>query len=88
MQLCEALDEFCTAKGLKDFKLVVRYSNKNKQRWDEAYIRNALTEQNVGPHDKVWVCGPPPMSETFDRAFAAILKDRFRDLHKSNLYVF
>jgi len=28
MQLCEALDEFCKARGLKDFRLVIRFSNK------------------------------------------------------------
>lgn len=88
MQLCEALNEFCQQNNLKDFKLHVRFSNKNKQRWDENFIRNALKENGIGPHDKVWACGPPPMSESFDRAFANIIKEEFQGLHRSNLYVF
>lgn len=30
MQLCEALNEFCKVNNMKDFKLHVRFSNKNK----------------------------------------------------------
>lgn len=89
LQLCEALDKFCKAKGLKDFKLVVRLSSSGEQkRWDETYIRDALLEHQISVSDKVWVCGPPHMSEVFDRCFDSILKDRFLGLTKSNLHVF
>jgi len=46
LELCEALDEFCKARGLTTFRLVTRlsagYTGSKPPRWDEAYIRQEL----------------------------------------------
>lgn len=37
----------------------------NSGRWNEAFIENTIKKYKNGLK-KVWVCGPPPMSETFE----------------------
>ena len=68
LTLLEALEKYCKKNGMQNFELVVRISNEGKsRRWDGDFIQEqlgALTPK------KVWVCGPPVMSETFDRKFA------------------
>ena len=43
----------------------------NPQRWDEAFIRQEIGKFGFKNISKVWVCGPPVMNETFDKAFSA-----------------
>lgn len=39
----------------------------NPARWDEAWIANTLLQYKAAEVQRVWVCGPPVMNETFDR---------------------
>lgn len=73
LELLEALQDFCK-KHLKDnFELNLRISNEGKQRrWDSSFIEEQLKGFNSISVPKVWVCGPPVMSETFDKTFDAI----------------
>jgi hypothetical protein len=51
--------------------LVTRISTEGKQRrWDNSWINERI--KAAGDLKKAWVCGPPPMNETFDRAFEQI----------------
>ena len=79
LSLFEGLDEVTKAKKLKNFELVVRISSESKQgRWDEAFI-----EREIGKYDKkqkksdklarVYVCGPPPMNELFDKTLSQLI---------------
>ena len=57
--------------GKKNFDLHVRLSGegKNPGRWDENFVQKELGKFSVDEINKIWVCGPPVMNETFDRAF-------------------
>ena len=57
-------------------------------RWDEKFIRDALDEFADGEIQKVWCCGPPPMSETFDKTFYSIAQENYKGLTKQQLHVF
>lgn len=71
LELFEALSNYCNRKGMKNFDLFVRLSQegKNPARWNEDFIQDQLRQFNVDEIQKIWVCGPPAMNETFDRAF-------------------
>lgn len=72
LDLLEALQQYCRKTGLTNFELVLRISNEGKApRWDGNFIAEQLSGFKEAPK-KVWVCGPPVMSETFDRKFAEI----------------
>jgi len=66
MELCEALDQFCKDKGIKNFMFVarLRMENLNKERWNDGFIDKAIQSMRM---QKIWVCGPPTMSEVFER---------------------
>ena len=56
----------------ENFKLTIRlsediYAKKKPPRWDEKYIDAELTP-HAGKIQKVWVCGPPILNQTFDMA--------------------
>ena len=89
LELFEALAEFCNRQGRTNFDLYVRLSGEgqNPQRWDEKFVHSQMEKFNVDEIRKVWVCGPPVMNETFDRAFssgntavAQLRKDQFEIL--------
>lgn len=67
LELCEEFAKYCSEKGFKNFELVVRLSKEkiNSERWSEEFIDNTI--RNTPNLKKVWVCGPPPMSETFEK---------------------
>ena len=44
---------------------------KKPPRWDESYIEKELTP-HAGKLQKVWVCGPPILNETFDKALGKL----------------
>lgn len=68
----EALDRYCKRNGLTNFELVVRISSEGSpRRWDVDFIEEQFSAMSETPK-KVWVCGPPVMSETFDRVFASM----------------
>ena len=43
----------------------------NPQRWDDDFIRQEIAKYGAQNLQRVWVCGPPVMSETFDRVFSS-----------------
>ena len=72
--IVEALERICMVNGKPDrFKLVIRLSCNKEKRWDKKYVFKQMmhhSKTNVGETiKKVWVCGPPLMSEVFDKIF-------------------
>lgn len=69
LELCEALHEYCEKNKLGNFELVVRLSREgiNSGRWDQDFIEKTVSQYKDKNLKKVWVCGPPPMSETFEK---------------------
>lgn len=89
LELCEALDDFCKRHDLTTFRLITRlsqgYTGSKPPRWDEKFIRQELGRmKNI---QKACVCGPPLISEIFDKAFEKIAKERYNGLTKENLEV-
>jgi len=73
LELCEALANHCNRRGKQSFDLFTRLTQegKNPRRWDEKFICDQFEQFEVDEIKKVWVCGPPAMQETFDRAIHA-----------------
>ena len=44
----------------------------NAERWESGFIKRELAKHNPSDVRKVWVCGPPAMSETFEKCFSEI----------------
>lgn len=67
LELCEALHNYCQKHKKNNFELVLRLSKEkiNPARWNEQWIHKTL-EKHI-ESKKVWICGPPPMSETFEK---------------------
>jgi len=73
LELLEALDRFCKHHGKSNFELVMRLSDAGKQRrWDADFIREQV--RVAESLRRAWVCGPPVMTETFDRTFSAMIE--------------
>jgi len=74
--LMEALDSYCKAKGSKSFELIPRLSKEkvNTARWNEGWIENTLLKYPAKDVQRMWVCGPPVMNETFDRTLMDMRK--------------
>ena len=71
-ELCDALLTLNKKLGLKNFKLTVRFSEtKDKaekpRRWDKSFILEELYPMR-GTIQRVWVCGPPIMNQSFDQS--------------------
>lgn len=50
----------------------LRQEGINARRWDEDFIRKELAKHKASDIKKVWVCGAPAMSETFEKVFDEI----------------
>ena len=80
LPLFEGLHQITQAKGLSNFSLHVRISSEQKQgRWDLDFIEQQLDKfSRKKKRDeelaKVYVCGPPPMNEVFDRALTGMVQ--------------
>lgn len=70
-----ALENHCKRKKLDNFELYLRLSqeNLNPSKWDETFIKDELA--NYKEIKRVWVCGPPAMSETFDRLAGKLIDE-------------
>ena len=88
LELCRLLHEYCEKKGLDNFKLVVRLSSDKGPRWDEKWIQEQFRNISTDSLKKAWVCGPPPMTETFDKTFADLALRGFNGLNRMHLEVF
>ena len=89
LELCEALDQFCKKHDLRTFRLVTRlsqgFTGSRPPRWDETYIMQELGR--LKKIQRVCVCGPPIISEIFDKTFEKIGKGRFNGLKPDMLDV-
>ena len=79
--LLSALHDFCEHNGYPDFRLVMRYSQHFRIRWNPKIIKKALNEFEDREIRQVWCCGPPPMTEIFDRVFGDFVQNRFKGLN-------
>ena len=77
LELLQALDAFCKVNKLNNFELFTRLSQEkvNPARWDENFIKRELGKDNPAEIKRIWVCGPPVMAETFDKAFQTMVSD-------------
>jgi predicted ferric reductase len=68
-ELCESLHNYCSRNNMKTFTLHPRLSKErvNPARWDEKWIEKTLRSYKASDVERMWVCGPPVMNETFDR---------------------
>jgi len=81
LQLCEALERINERFHYCNFKLNVRlsediYEKKKPARWDHKFIEQELTP-HAGKIQKIWVCGPPILNQTFDMALGG-LKEKLK----------
>ena len=51
------------------FILHTRFSDQKGARWDEEFITSHLKGKQA---EKVWVCGPPLMEESFDKILSSV----------------
>jgi len=68
MELLDSVHKLSEKTGKNSFEVRWRISSETKQRWDENFIINALKEQKKV--ERLWVCGPPPMNEQFEKVLA------------------
>lgn len=70
LELMTALEQYSKAKGLNNFELYQRFSKEkvNPSRWNADFIEREISKDPVKEIRKIFVCGPPEMNETFDRA--------------------
>ena len=74
--LMEALSDYCRRKNSKTFELIPRLSKEkiNPKRWDIPWVESTLLSYPAAEVQRMWVCGPPVMNETFDRALMNMRK--------------
>lgn len=70
LELCEGLEAYCKENNLTNFELNLRLSKgaaegKRQPRWNEEFVAHTLRQYDG--LKQVWVCGPPPISEMFER---------------------
>ena len=72
LELFEAFDAYCKRTGSSIFHLHLRLSqeNVNPERWNDDWIRQQIGKFGPKNIQRVWVCGPPVLNETFDRLFS------------------
>ena len=80
LALLEGLQEITEGKKLENFELILRISSESRSspkpnRWDEEYIRRQVKIHSKDDLAKIYVCGPPMMSETFDRTFDTMIRE-------------
>ena len=77
LDLLEAFDQYCSRNGVDCFSLHVRLAKQgvNNQKWDHEFVKKEIGQYDVEEIEKIYVCGPPVMNETFDRSLQEIAKD-------------
>ena len=63
---CKSCMEHAKQNSFSNFEVRTRFSDKDRQRWDEQWIGDTLSQ--VRDLKRVWVCGPPIINETFNKA--------------------
>ena len=70
MELLEGFHAYCERNNMNCFRLHVRLSQEgvNAERWNEEFVRREIEKSGGARNiERLWVCGPPAMNETFDR---------------------
>ena len=72
LELFEALEAYCKRTKTNNFRLHLRLSQEgvNPGLWDAQFIRREISQLGCKNVQKVWVCGPPAMNETFDKVLS------------------
>ena len=66
--MCSGLKELMGKLGRDNFDYIERFSDaKEPGNWDSSFIEKSLMRHSEREISKIWVCGPPRMTETFDR---------------------
>lgn len=77
IELLEGLRDIVRKRGLSHFELNLRIKNESgvESRWDQDFIRRQVEvrKKEAGGLKKVYVCGPPVMSELFDRTLDSLI---------------
>ena len=68
MELIQALESLDPEKKVFEHNLMLKTNRENYKRWDEKYFSTLFSNLDA---TKIWVCGPPIMQESFDRAAMA-----------------
>lgn len=70
LELLYALSDFCMQleEQYCNFELFVRLKKEgiNPQKWDNEFIVQELAKYDTKAISRLWVCGPPTMTQTFD----------------------
>jgi len=65
MELCDLTAQLSKKLSKDCFEVRWRISSETKQRWNQAFVLAAL--RDLKKVEKLWVCGPPPMNEQFEK---------------------
>lgn len=71
LEMLENIRDLVEQNNSECFKLKLRFSNEKSPRWDKHFIDEEIREH--GEVKKIWVCGPPLMSELFDKYLQQIV---------------
>ncbi|CDW84971.1 cytochrome b5-like heme steroid binding domain containing protein [Stylonychia lemnae] len=74
LELLQGLQKITQMQELKNFELILRFSNEfMSERWNAQFIERQVEIFTQNKQiKKIWVCGPPMMNEVFDRTFEEI----------------
>ncbi|CDW90265.1 cytochrome b5-like heme steroid binding domain containing protein [Stylonychia lemnae] len=70
-ELIEGLKRVNQIKVMSNFQVKMR--DQNNKEWEKDYLQKAV-EQAEGKVNKIWVCGPPKMNESFNIFFNQLKK--------------
>jgi len=68
LELCDLTAQLAKKLGKDCFEVRWRFSSESKDRWDKDFVVKAL--QEIKKVERLWVCGPPPMNEAFEKILA------------------
>ena len=55
----------------------ISQSKDSFDKWNGDNVRKELEQFDMGRVQRIWVCGPPNMNETFDKAFEKMINEGF-----------
>lgn len=72
LEMMELLSQQMQLHESTKFILHTRFSDQKDARWDDKFLVNNLKGKEA---QKIWVCGPPLMEESFDKYLCALCPD-------------
>ena len=78
LELFEAFHAYCKRHNFADFRLHIRLPGDGEilQRWDDTFIREKINLYGAKNIQRLWICGTPAMSESFDRLLSQPAQQR------------